>query len=103
MRNKTYKLQKLEKNRYSILTNDMEHCYICGNPFVDIHEIYGAGNRRVSMKNGFCVPLCRQHHEYVTINNDASVYLKQKCQHIYEQSHSREEFVTLLRRNYLWD
>ena len=68
MRNKTYKLQKLEKNRFSILTNDMEHCFICKNPFIDIHEIYGGRNRKVSMQNGFCVPLCRERHEFVTLN-----------------------------------
>lgn len=102
MRNKTYKLQKLEKNRYSILTNDIEHCYICGSPFVDIHEIYSGGNRKVSMKNGFCVGLCRKHHEFVTTNADGGNYLKQKCQHEFEKTHTREEFIKLIGRNYLW-
>lgn len=101
MRNKTYKLQKLEKNRFSILTNDMEHCYICQSPFVEIHEIYNAGNRKISMKNGFCVPLCHRHHEYVTLNADGSNYLKQKCQMVFEKTHSREEFMKLIGRNFI--
>lgn len=103
MRNKTYKLQKLEKNRFSILTNDMEHCFICKSPFVDIHEIYGGRNRKVSMQNGFCVPLCREHHEFVTLNADGSNYLKQKCQFEYEKTHTRDEFIKLIGRNYLWN
>ena len=101
MRNKTYKLKKLEKNRFSILTNDMEHCYICQSPFVEIHEIYNAGNRKISMKNGFCVPLCHRHHEYVTLNADGSNYLKQKCQMVFEKTHSREEFMKLIGRNFI--
>ena len=101
MRNKTYKLQKLEKNRYSILTNDMEHCLICKSPFVDIHEIYGGSNRKVSMKNGFTVPLCREHHRTATIDSFASTFLKVKCQKEFEKEHTREEFISLIGRNYL--
>lgn len=103
MRNKTYKLQKLEKNRFSILTDDMEHCFICKSPFVDIHEIYCGKNRKVSMQNGFCVPLCREHHEFVTLNADGSNYLKQKCQFEYEKIYTRDEFIKLIGRNYLWN
>lgn len=103
MRNKTYKLKKLEKNRYSILTNDMEHCYICKSPFVDIHEIYGGSNRKVSMANRFCVPLCIEHHKFATLNADASNYLKQKCQHEFEKTHTRDDFIKLIGRNYLWN
>ena len=101
MRNKTYKLQKLEKNRYSILTSDMEDCIICKSPFVDIHEIYGGGNRKVSMTNGFCVPLCREHHKVATENYSANVFLKIKCQKEFEKTHTREEFISLIGRNYL--
>jgi hypothetical protein len=101
MRNKTYKLQKLEKNRYSILTNDMEHCFICKSPFVDIHEIYGGSNRKVSMANGFCLPLCREHHKTATLDSSANTFLKVKCQKEYEKTHSREEWLKLIGRNYL--
>ena len=103
MKNKTYKLKKLEKNRWSILTNDMEHCFVCENSFVDIHEIYGGSHRKTSMANGFCVPLFRKHHEYVTLNADGSNYLKQKCQHEFEKTHTRDEFIKLIGRNYLWN
>lgn len=101
MRNKTYKLKKLEKNRFSILTNDMEHCYICQSPFVEIHEIYNAGNRKISMKNGFCVGLCRSCHTQVTLDYEKNLYLKKKCQLKFEETHSREEFMKLIGRNFI--
>lgn len=101
MKYKSYKLKKLERNRYSILTSDLEHCYLCGKYPVDIHEIFGGANRQVSMKNGFCIPLCREHHREVTDNNYISLRLKQICQKEYEKTNSREEFMSLIGKNHL--
>ena len=101
MQYKTNKLRKLENNRYSILTNDLEHCYICGEDKDDMHEIYGAGNRRISMMNGFCVPLCRQCHMFITKDNAISLLLKQQCQRKFEETKTREEFFKLIGKNFL--
>lgn len=30
----------LDSKRYSILTDDLEHCIICGRPNVNKHEIF---------------------------------------------------------------
>lgn len=46
IKNKSNKLSKLEKKRFSILTDDLEHCFICKEldesliPKDDLHEIY---------------------------------------------------------------
>lgn len=100
MKKKTAKLRKLEKNRYSILTKDLEHCWLCGKSPVDIHEIYGGANRKISMANGFCIPLCRQHHEVATNESVMSMFLKELCQQAFEETHSREEFMSLIGKNY---
>ena len=101
MRTKTYKLAKLEKNRKSILTNDLEHCYVCGRSPVDMHEICGGCNRQTSIKNDFCVPLCRDHHRFITTNTPLNIRLKQVCQQEYEKTHTREEWMSLIGKNYL--
>ena len=101
MKNKTSKLAKLERNRKSILTDDLEHCIICKQSPVDIHEIYGGSNRKVSMQNNFCVPLCREHHRLATLNNSFSLQLKQLCQRKYEKTHTRQEWLKLIGKNYL--
>lgn len=107
IRYKTKKLIKLENNRYSILTNDLECCYLCFNDdcheydLIDIHEIYGGANRQISMENGFCVPLCRHHHILATNDNSINLILKQLCQKKYEKTHSREDFIHLIGKNYL--
>ena len=103
IKKRTSKLQKLEKNRFSILTDDLEHCYWCYELDFskvkrdDLHEIYGGRNRKISMQNGFVVPLCRKHHESEYIKN----YLKKLCQTTYENNHTREEFMSLIGENYL--
>ncbi len=101
MKQKTAKLRKLERNRYSILTKDLDHCWLCGKSPVDIHEIYGGANRKTSMQNGFCIPLCREHHEVITIKNTFSIYIKEFCQQKFEETHSRNEFMNLIGKNYL--
>lgn len=101
MKQKTARLQKLERERFSILTTDLKHCYLCGASPVDLHEIYNGGSRQTSMRNGFVVPLCRRHHQQahsiIEIGND----LKIICQQKFEETHTRQEFMDLIHRNYL--
>lgn len=101
MKNKTSKLRNLEKNRYSILTDNMEDCYLCDNKADHIHEIYGAGSRKTSMKNGFCAPLCYRCHTRATLDYETNLYLKKTCQQYYEINNTREDFMKLIKRNYL--
>lgn len=101
MRYKTNKTLKLERNRKSILTDDLSKCFICGKSPVDIHEIYGAGNRKMSMRNNFCVPLCRQCHQLATLNYGLNMRLKMICQEKFEETATREDFIKLVGKNYL--
>lgn len=100
MRVKTIKLANLEKQRKSILTEDMTTCYFCRMPKDDIHEIYGGKNRVISMQNGFCVPLCRMHHTAVHNNECLARELKRMCQEVFELTHTRKEFMQLIGKNY---
>ena len=89
MRKKSKKLAKLEKNRYSILTDDLEHCFTCElerrkRKKEDLHEVFSGRNRRKSMEYGLVVPLCRECHDKVT--NDINFY--KKLQEI-----AKEEFI----------
>lgn len=56
-------------------------------------------------KNGFKVWLCAEHHNMsnnsVHFNRDMSLILKRLYQKEYEKTHSREEFMKLIGRNYL--
>lgn len=62
-----------DKDRYSIITQDLEHCYICGRPNVELHEIFFGSKRAISKEEGLVVPLCKTHH---TGSNQAVHYNK---------------------------
>lgn len=52
-----------DSKRYSILTDDLEHCIICGRPKVNKHEIFfGTANRQISKNYGLVIPLCEEIH-----------------------------------------
>lgn len=41
----------------SILTDDFDHCFMCGTPGIQhVHHIFGGPLRKVSEKWGFKVP-----------------------------------------------
>lgn len=98
------KISSLEQMRFSILTDDLSHCYVCGAIRHSIHEIYFGKNRVNSMKYGCCVPLCLNHHtghEGVHNNNDLDVHLKQKCQNQFKKVYPGLDFVGIFHKNYI--
>lgn len=101
IKQKSSKLAKKEKNRFSILTKDLEHCYICKHKKEDLHELIGGRNRQISMRYGLVIPLCRKCHE--TIENDET--LKEKwhkvAQKEFKSYYKSENFVQIFGKNYL--
>ena len=92
-------------NRYSII-QDRKQCYVCGTTKnINIHEIYFGKNRQNSIKNGFCAYLCGIHHNLsnagVHFNKELDLKLKQECQRKFEETHTREEFMNIIKRSYL--
>lgn len=92
----------------SILTDDFDHCYICGvlvKPH--IHHIFGGPLRKVSEKYGLKVPLCYRHHndpscrEAVHFNAGMSRMLKREAQKEFEKRQGHDAFMKIIGRNYL--
>ena len=90
----------------SIVVKDMQHCLICGSPYIQIHHcFYGTANRKISDRLGLVVPLCQEHH---TGNNGVhfvkrlDLKIKRMGQRAYEDNFgAREDFIRLFGRNYL--
>ena len=95
------KTKSLENKRISILTNNLNVCVVCGKPKQHIHEIYFGKNRRNSMIYGFCIPLCLNCHNRIHNNIELDLKYKQLCQKEYEKDHSRDDFMNIIKRNYL--
>ena len=91
--------------RFSIL-NNLDKCYFCGKKAECIHEVYfGTANRKISIKNGFCVGLCNNHHNMtnnsVHKNRKMDLKLKELYQKEYEKTHTRQDFITLIGKSFL--
>ena len=107
LKKRTGKQAKKEKNRFSIFTDDLEHCIICGLPNVNKHEIFGGRNRTNSIKYGLVIPLCtKRHHNQIEkkgIHFDE--ILKQewhkKGQTKFNEVYPDLNFIDIFFRNYL--
>lgn len=105
---KSSKLAKLERNRFSLFTDDLDHCIICGKSPVNKHEIFGgSANRKKSMEYGLVIPLCtREHHDQV---NCRGIHFDKKLRdewHIkgqlkFIESYPDLRFEDIFKKNYL--
>lgn len=90
--------------RRSIIQTERQ-CIVCHTQSnLHWHHIFFGPLRGVSEKNGFTAWLCVRHHtgtDGVHSNRALDLELKRLCQHEYEKTHSREEFMALIGKNYL--
>ena len=100
----------------SILHKKDGTCYLCqklhGNNYLhgtvqEHHVFFGTSNRKQSEKYGLKVYLCIYHHtgsaEAVHQNVENATILKREAQEVFEQTHTREEFMEIFGRNWLED
>lgn len=100
MKKKSSKLNKLERNRFSIITDNLDYCIICGKPKQDLNEIFPGRNRQNSMKYGLVIPMCRPCHINYTNNRELQLYWMKLAQELFNETYE-EEFINIFRRNYL--
>lgn len=103
MKQRTHKQARLERERFSIFTDNLDVCYICKNKKDDLHEIFMGAKRLASIRYGLVLPLCRLHH--IEMHNDTETRLKwnkigqKKAMEYYNWD--KEEFIKIFGRNYL--
>ena len=83
-------------------------CYITGSPLrLHKHHIFMGPNRKISEEYGCWVYLREDWHNMsnygVHFNSELDLFLKQECQRKFEETHTREEFIALIGRNFLED
>lgn len=91
----------------SILQNKKES-YISGKTYdlEEHHIFFGTANRRISEKQGFKVWLTAEEHRgtygvHGKLGKKLDLKLKQEVQRKYEETHTRNEFIKLIGKNYL--
>lgn len=95
-------IKKLERNRFSVFTEDLQYCIICGSKKDNLHEIFFGRNRIKSMELGFVIPLCYEHHMEMHRNHEWQEFWHKKGQ-LYYENHlgSRNEFIHSFGKSYL--
>ncbi len=107
IKQKTNTLSKLERNRKSLFTDDLEHCIICGKSPVNLHEIFGGKNRLNSIKYKLVIPLCTcEHHDQVNcrgIHFDKNLREEwhKKGQVKFIETYPDLKFEEIFKKNYL--
>ena len=102
MKTKSDKLNKLEKERFSVFY-ELNVCCHCGSTYqLTKHEIFEGRNRQNSMKHGFVLPLCLKCHKELQEDANFNDKWKKKAQEYFENNiGTREDFLKIFRRNYL--
>lgn len=91
----------------SIMTNDKEHCFLCGRtgPLQIHHCIHGTSNRKNSEHYGLKVPLCMDCHtgsNGVHQNRKKDLQLIILAQMEFEKNYGgRDEFIKVFGRSWL--
>ena len=101
LKKRTSKQAKLERNRFSILTNDLDHCVMCRAKKEHLHEIFFGRNRANSIKYGLVIPLCSMHHIEMHKNKEWQEYWHKKGQQAFITYYPDIDFLEIFKINYL--
>lgn len=90
------------------ILQDEKVCYITGQTNnLHLHHIYAGSRRKISDENGFTVYLCARLHNqsddgvHGKNGHELDLMLKRHCQMKYLESHSMEEWMAVMGKNYL--
>lgn len=107
------KKKKRRTHKKSILKTRKGVCYLCAKLYGDYREKYteehhimfGSGQREISEDEGIKVDLCLYHHrigqQAVHNNQEVREMLCRIAQEEYEKEHTRAEWMSLFKKNYL--
>lgn len=101
IKKKTNKLIKLEKERFSIFTDDLSHCILCGKKKEHLHEAIFGSNRLNSIKYGIVIPVCSKCHLECHKNSQLQRVWKAKAQIYFEKTYPDLDFIKIFGRNYI--
>ena len=102
MHNQSAKLRKLERNRFSLFTDDYNHCIICGSTYqLTWHEIFDDRNRPNSLRFGLCIRICLSCHKTLQNDKNFNEIWHKKGQAMFVKTYPDLDFAKMFRKNYL--
>lgn len=86
----------------SIMTKDLDTCFLCGKPREQFHHVMNGAYRKKSEKYGLIVPLCHKCHARVHDTNEEDYrLLKRLAQADFLMEHSNNLWLKEFGKNYL--
>lgn len=83
------------------MIQDKKECFLCGRwTDLEVHHIFNGPWRKVADEDGLTCYLCRGCHRRVHEDAEERLRIKKVGQFIYEQDHTREEFMKRYGQNY---
>ena len=101
IKKKSKNLNKLERNRASILTESNKCCMCPSTADLTWHEVFRGRNRANSMKYGLCLRLCLNCHEKYQEDKDFNNYWHKQAQLKFKEVYPDLDFLDIFKRNYL--
>lgn len=99
---KSNKLAKLERERFSLFTDNKDKCMFCNSTYqLTWHEIFRGRNRQNSMIYGLCLRMCLRCHELKQEDKQFNDEWKQKGQSIFIKTYPDLKFENIFKINYL--
>lgn len=103
IKQKSNKLAKKEKDRFSILQKEDGKCFVCKRTFkkLDKHEAFGGSNRQKSIEHGLVYYLCRECHQKADLDKNTRQCLHNFARKEFIKIHNEEKFLKEFGKNYL--
>lgn len=87
----------------SIMTDDWEHCFLCGKQAQQIHHVFNKSDKKRSEKFGLLTPLCANCHALVhdEPSQETNKELKKIAQADFMMHYSYAEWMKQFGKNYM--
>jgi len=95
--------KRTKKKAKSIITDELDYCYLCGSPYVEIHHCMYGSYRQLSDKYGLVIPLCYEHHRGnngVHFNKALDKQIKELAQEKFK-SHYGKDIIDVFGKNFI--
>lgn len=101
IKKKSKSLNKLERNRFSILVPSNKCCKCPATTDLTWHEVLRGRNRANSMKYGLCLRICSKCHEKYQEDKKFNDYWHKQAQLAFIKNYPDLDFLEIFKRNYL--
>lgn len=103
IKQKSSKLAKKEKDRFSILQKENSKCFVCKREFkeLDKHEAFGGSNRQKSIEHGLVYYLCRECHQKADLDKNTRQMLHDFAREEFIKRYNEKKFLKEFGKNYI--